>query len=108
MFVSSAMFTTVKGLYMVSRTAITLQFSLLLVSLTYLVETVRSSILKSYLLTSDMAPEVMTQEYWPSALAYIRFSWRYLGTGFQKLEHLVVRSGRLVPNMEPNLLCLLH
>ena len=74
MFTLYEMFTVLKGLEMFSSTVMSVRSTLLLGSLMYYGVTVRSSVLKLYWVTYDIASAVRTLEARSSAPSSVSFS----------------------------------
>ena len=108
MFVLENMLTVLKVLEMFSSPEMPIQSSYLLVSLICFGLTVRSFVLNSYLLTSEISSAVNDlddRSYDPSYISLVYSKW---GTHLHNSEQLVEIFGSLSPKMVPNFVCRSH
>ena len=97
-----------KGLEILSSTAMPLHYYSLLGSLMYLGVTVRYFVLNSYCLNSEIGSAIKTLVDRSSAHSYVRLAYKKWVTQLQNYEQLVESSGRLIPKMVPNFVCQPH
>ena len=96
------MFNVLKGLEMFYSTAMPVRYYSLHGSLTCFGVTVRSSRLKLYWVTSDIASYIRSLVSRSSAPSSISFPYRKWGTWLQTSEQLIVISGRLSAKIVPD------